>query len=45
MWLRVLSVIAMVERLVGRYFHCLLKLDVRLGSIQDLTPTGDIVLH
>ena len=44
-WLWSLFVIAMVERRVGRAFHCFLHLNVRLGSVQDLTPTSDIVLH
>ena len=34
----------MIERLVGGALHCFLQLDVRLGLVQDLTPTGD-VLH
>ena len=43
LWFR--SVVTAVERLVGGAFHCFLQLDVWLGSVQDLTSTGDIVLH
>ena len=39
------SIDTMVERLVCRAFHCFLQLDIQLGSVQDLTPTGDIVLY
>jgi len=45
MWLRVLSIIATVKSLVGGVFYCFLQLNIQLGSIQDLTPTSDIVFH
>ena len=35
----------MVERLLGRAFYRLLQLDVCLGSIHDLAPTGDVIFH
>ena len=37
------SIFVMVEQLVGRAFHHLLQLDIWLGLLQDLTPTGDIL--
>ena len=45
MWLQFLSIIAIVERLVGKAFHYFLQLDVWFGSVHDLTPMGNIVLH
>ena len=45
MWLLSLFIIATIERLVGRAFYCFLQFNIQLGSVQDLTPTGDIVLH
>ena len=45
MWPRVLSVVTTVERLVDGAFHCFLQLDIRLGSVQELTLTVDVVLH
>ena len=38
-------VVVAVERWVGEAFHCLLQLDVWLGSVHDLALTCDIVLH
>ena len=38
------SIIA-VERWVGEAFHCLLQLDVWLGSVYNLAPTGDVIFH
>ena len=42
--LRLLSVIATFERLVGGALHHLLKLDVRLGSEEDLTHPSYVIL-
>jgi len=44
-WLQVLSVIATIKKLVGEALHCFLQSDIRLGSIQNLTPIDDIVLY
>ena len=45
MQLRVLSVVSTVERLVGGALYCFLQLNVRLSSVQNLTPMGDVVIH
>ena len=37
------SVVAAVKRWVGGAFHCFLQLDIWLGSVQDPTPTSDIL--
>jgi len=42
---RFCSLIIVVERLVSGAFHCFLQLNGWLGLVQDITPTGDVVLH
>jgi len=43
--LRFFFVITAVERLIDEAFYLLLQLDVWLGLVHDLAPTGDIILH
>ena len=39
------SIVTAIEKWVGGAFYRFPQLDAWLGSVQDLTPMGDVVLH